>query len=145
LGYALAIVLLLGLALVCWRIGRAPVASEAFALTVALVLAVTLVVIPMFAPYNQLVLLPGVLLIVRRWGDLQSRSLGRFGCGIAIVIIGWLWAASSGLILASIVLPPATVQRAWAVPLYTSLYIPLAVLALLAFLTFDRLRSGEFG
>ena len=41
--------------------------------------------------------------------------------------------------------PTATVQRAWAVPLYTSLYIPLAVLALLAFLTFDRLRSGEFG
>jgi glycosyl transferase family 87 len=145
LGYGLAIVLSLGLALVCWRIGRAPVASEAFALTVAFVLAVTLVVIPMFAPYNQLVLLPGVLLIVRRWADLQSTSLGRFGSGIAIVFIGWPWAASAGLVLASTLLPPPTVQRAWAVPLYTSLYIPLAVLAVLALLTFDRLRSGELG
>ena len=144
-GYPLALVLLLGVALVCWRIGRAPVGTEDFALTVALVLTVTIVVIPMFAPYNQLLLLPGVLLMIRHWKDLQKTLLGRFGSGIAIVIIGWPWACSAGLVLASAVLPPATAQRAWAMPLYTSLYIPLAVLALLVLLVFGRLRSGDLG
>lgn len=144
-GSALAVILLLAVAMVCWRIGRLPDDSEAFALSVALVLAVTVVVIPMFAPYNQLLLLPGVLFVLRCRENLQRRWLGRFASGIAIVIIGWPWAASAGLVVASTVLPKTTVQRAWAVPLYTSLYIPLAVIALLGLAAFDRLRSGEVG
>jgi hypothetical protein len=142
-GYALAFVLILGLVLICWKIGRAPIDSENFALTIALVLAVTIVIIPMFAPYNQLLMLPGVLLILRHWRDLESTWRGRFGCAIAAVTIGWPWIASVGLALASIALPAPTVERAWMVPLYTSLFIPLAVLALLVLLAFGRVRRVE--
>ena len=142
-GSALAVILLLGLAWLCWKMGCASDDGESFGLTVALVLTVTIVVIPMFAPYNQLLLLPAVLFILRRWENLQTRRLGQFACGLAIVILGWPWAASVGLLLASMALPKATVERAWAVPLYTSLYIPLAAMAVLGLAVVDQLRSGD--
>ena len=48
--------------------------SAAFSTMLALVLAVTLVIVPSFAPYNQVLLLPAVFLIANSWKDLWSRG-----------------------------------------------------------------------
>lgn len=145
-GTLLTIFSLLGAAAVCWRLRRVPADSPAFNLATALVLAVTVVVVPMTAPYNQVLLLPAVFLVVRSWKDLwQKTALSRAVCGLAAVIVFWPGLASLGLLLVSLVLPPTSVQQAWAAPLWTSLFVPLVILPLLASLLTSVLQAeGRF-
>lgn len=143
-GALLTVLFLVSTAATCWRLRRFPADSPAFRLAFALVLTVTVVVVPMVAPYNQLLLLPAVFVIVRSWRPLWTRNwLSRAACVIAAGIVFWPWLASLGLVLASLVLPAASVQRAWAVPLWTSLEIPLAVLGLLSICVRDAARDVE--
>lgn len=139
-GTAVTALLVLALAIVCWCTRRDSVESEGFAIALALVLTVTIVVLPMFAPYNQLLLLPGLLLAWVHRTDLQRTGAGRLACGVALVLLLWPWLASAGLALASFIIPPATVQRAWALPIYSSPAIPLVVLMLLILLALQILR-----
>ena len=139
-GTAVTALLVLALAIVCWFTRRDSVESEGFVITLALVLTVTLVVLPMFAPYNQLLLLPGLLLAWVHRRDLRRTGAGRLAYGVALVLIMWPWLSSAGLALASLILPPATVQRAWALPIYTSPGIPLIALMLLILLVLQILR-----
>jgi hypothetical protein len=132
-GSVLTVLMLLALATVGWRMRREPTDTAAFALASSLVLAVTVVIVPMVAPYNQLLLLPGVFLLIRHWKILWTKDgLTRAAYVIAGVLVFWPWVAALSLTLASLALPAASVQRAWAVPLWTSPYIPLAMLPLLA-------------
>jgi hypothetical protein len=122
---------------------QAGVASTKFSLLVATALATTLVVIPMFAPYNQLLLVPAIFLIVRRWGELWSKgSWSRVGCCLTIAIVGWPWLASIALVIASLALPAATVEKGWAIPLFTSLAIPIVLLIQLASLLAEAWSLG---
>jgi hypothetical protein len=140
-GRVLTILIVLVMAGLCWRVRREPAGSPLFTLTFSLVLAVTVVIVPMVAPYNQLLLLPGIFLVVRNWRNLWTGSrLTRLACMIAGVTILWPWLASLGLTLASFGLAAETVERAWAVPLWTSLYIPIGILLLLVLLFATSLR-----
>jgi hypothetical protein len=141
-GRVLSVLILLALAALVWRLRREPVDAPAFGLASSLVLAATVVIVPMVAPYNQLLLLPGVFLLVRNWNVLWTRNrLTRAVCGIAAVLVSWPWLTAVALTVASLVLPVAFVRQAWAVPLWTSLGIPVAMLALLASLPTVRFRS----
>jgi len=132
-GMLFSALILIMLAVVCWRTRHAPADSPRFGLMVSLVLAVTVVVIPMTAPYNQVLLLPGVLLIVRHRRSLWTKHpIMRATCVISGLIVFWPWLATLGLTVASFFVPAERVQDAWAVPLWTSLAIPVAVLVLLA-------------
>jgi hypothetical protein len=143
-GGVLAGIITLALAVVCWRLRRADPESEVFHLVLALMLAVTVVIVPMVAPYNQLLLLPAILLIVRHWNNLWRRNaVTRWVSVVAGAVVLWPWFAAVILTAASFALPPTSVQEAWAVPLYTSLAIPLAVAALLSFQVADARRSGK--
>jgi len=107
------------------------------------VLAVTVLIVPMTAPYNQLLLLPAVFLIVRDWNALWKGSrLLRASAVIGICIMAWPWAATFVLMILLPVVSSASLQRAWAVPLYTSLAVPLILNALLIFLAPWRLRRS---
>ena len=144
LGKILAAVAVLAVVVMGWKVRRASHDSAAFSSILALVLAVTLVIVPSFAPYNQVLLLPAVFLIVRSWKDLWSRgSLTRVACGLGLLVVGWPWLASCGLMLASRFVSPSSLQKAWTVPLYTSLGIPLVVLGLLSLCTRDRLQTSS--
>ena len=133
-GAVLTLLFLLGTTVVCWRLRRAEINSPAFRLAVALVLAVTVVVAPMVSPYNQVLLLPAIFLILRSWKALwRKNAFNRAACVFAAIVVLWPWLASLALTLASLVLPASRVQRAWAVPLWSSLGIPLVVLGLLVF------------
>ena len=144
LGKILAAVAVLSVVIMGWKVRRAPHDSAAFSTMLALVLAVTLVIVPSFAPYNQVLLLPAVFLIVRSWKDLWSRgSLTRMACAVGLLVVGWPWLASCGLMLASRFVSPSSLQRAWTIPLYTSLGIPLVVLGLLSLCARDRLQTSS--
>ncbi len=132
-GTVLTLVFVAATAVVCWRWRRAAANSEEFNLALGWVLTVTVVVVPMVAPYNQLLLLPGIFLIVQAWKTLWQRSrASRMACSVAALVVFWPGIASLALLLALLFLPAAAVQRAWAVPLWTNLVIPLVVLGLLA-------------
>lgn len=132
LGLLLSGLMLLMLAVVCWRARQACAVDPAFALVSALVLAVTVVVIPMTSLYNQILLLPAVLLIVRHVRFLWSKDrLTRLLCAISGSLMVWPWLAAFTLSLGWVVLPADLVQKAWAAPLWTSMAIPVGVLMLL--------------
>jgi hypothetical protein len=142
LGKILAAAAMIAVAVTGWRARFASHDSVAFSTLFVLVLGVTLVIVPSFAPYNQILLLPAVFQIATSWKDLWRRNrLTRLACGLAVLIVFWPWLASCGLMLASRFLPASSVQRAWAVPLYTSLGIPLVLMGLFAVCVSDRLRT----
>ena len=70
LGKVLAAIAVIAVAAMGWRFRRAAHDSAAFSTMLALVLAVTLVIVPSFAPYNQVLLLPAVFLIAASWKNL---------------------------------------------------------------------------
>jgi hypothetical protein len=134
--------IVLAAAAVCWRVRRSEPGSQAFTATTALVLLVTVVVLPMIAPYNQILLLPAMFLILRNWKEfVRDRGVGMLVFLLAAIVVLWQWAASFGLMLAALVLPPVAVQKTWAVPLWTSIAIPLVTLPLLVVLVRKVMRS----
>jgi len=62
------------------------------------------------------------------WG---KNRLARAALVLGGVVIVWPWLATTALMVASLGLPPDVVQKAWALPVWTSLAMPLAVVALL--------------
>jgi hypothetical protein len=143
LGKILAAAAVIAVAVTGWRVRRAAHDSVAFSTMFSLVLVVTLVIVPSFAPYNQVLLLPAVLLIATSWKELWGRNrLARLAGGLAVLIVFWPWLASCGLMAGSLFLPASSVQRAWTLPLYTSLGIPLVVLGLFTACAIDRLKAS---
>jgi hypothetical protein len=132
-GLIVTAALLLALVVQGWRLRHAPAASPSFNLMLSLVLAVTVVIIPTWAPYNQLLLLPALILLVRDWRRLaRSGRLSRLLYLLVTALVVWPWLATLYLSAACFLQPAAIVQRGWTLPLYTSMLIPFGVMALLA-------------
>ncbi len=131
-GRWLAIAIVLTLAGVAWQRRRALAGSRAHNRVTVLILAATIVIIPKASPYNQVLLLPGILLVLQQGRELCQGILVRRAvvviCGLIVL---WPWLAAFALLAVSIFLPAEYVQRGWAIPLYTNMAIPVAVLALL--------------
>jgi len=134
-GKVLAVLIILGLALVCWRFRRFSSHEAAFHWMTALILAATIVIVPKEAPYNQVMLLSPVLLIAQHAQLLWRKSfLSRAILTIATLIGVWPWLAALSIAGASLFCSTDTLQRAWRLPLYTSVAIPLAVFLTMALL-----------
>jgi hypothetical protein len=132
-GLFFSALMLLVLAVTCWRTRHVPSDDPIFALVSSLVLAATVAVIPMTSLYNQILLLPAVLLLVRHGAFLWRKDrLTQLICIISGSLMVWPWLAALALSLASLLMPAELVQKAWAAPLWTSMTIPLGVLLLLA-------------
>jgi hypothetical protein len=131
LGIPLAILLGAVVALMCWRARKNLANSELFCWTTALVLAANLLVIPTIAPYNQLLLLPGIFLLLRtRSEGAQTNKTIRVVGWVAAGCLAWPVIAAAALTLFSFFTP--AVQRFWEVPLWTSIVIPIPLTAALA-------------
>ena len=140
-GKVLAVAVLLGLALVCWRFRRVSNRAPAFHWILVLILAATIVIAPKEAPYNQVLLVAPVLLVIRYLPLLWAKSaLSRAPLAIATLIIFWPWLAALAITMAALFFPAEALQRAWTLPLYTSPAIPLAVLLLVVYV-FNELRQ----
>jgi hypothetical protein len=130
-GKLITVLLVLVVFALCWRFRRFSETQPEFQRMTALVLTSTVVIIPMIVPYNQVLLLPSLLVVARQWSTLSSQSrLTRALAVIACLLIAWPWLAAAALAFLSAITPPEAVQRAWAVPLFSSLFIPVAVIAL---------------
>ncbi len=124
----------IALATACWRERRNTANSAAFAFMVSMVLAVTILVEPTSAQYNQVLLIPAVILLVKERKAIWRRSaIQRVLFAMTMVLIVWPWTSSAILALLSFLLPPQIVERSWTVPLWTTTQIPVGVAALMLF------------
>ncbi len=134
LGKVAAAVALLALAIVCWQNRRAAANSATFGQILALILSTTVMIVPKAAPYNQVLLLPGVLIVLQHWRILSApRNMMRAAAWICGFVVLWPWLAAFALALGSLVLPAASVQEAWVLPIYTSFAAPIAVFLMTAY------------
>ncbi|MGA9527743.1 MAG: glycosyltransferase family 87 protein [Terriglobales bacterium] len=123
--------LALGLmAAVCWISRHAQADSEAFAFVTSLVLAVTVLVVPSYGPYNQPLLMPAILILLRDRQTIWRKSAAnRLLLLILIVLLVWPWLACVVLSGLSFILPLQTVEKGSLMPVWTLLLIPVAVAA----------------
>jgi hypothetical protein len=116
----------------CWKSRKFAEGTPAFAATASLVLAATVIVIPSYALYNQVMLLPALLMLVRERHRIWSRNLMSSALlSVVAILLVWPWLASIVLAGLSFVLPLELVERAWAVPGWTVLSLPVGVAALM--------------
>ena len=119
-------------AVVCFKQRKQPEDTDAFRSTVCLVMALTVLTVPTFSLYNQVLLLPAILLIARDRRMIWRRNLVSRALLIAVtVLLVWPWFWCTVLAGLSFVLPQEAVERTWAVPLWTVPQIPLGVVSLM--------------
>jgi len=132
IGHTLEAISFVAAAACLWRIRRGPASGKAFGRAFALILALTVVIIPMSALYNQALLVPAILALV--WSEttggdrtLPAVRLARFVGGL---VLAWPWIATVGLSLAYVWISPELRQRVWPMPFYSSLMLPPLVFGL---------------
>jgi hypothetical protein len=117
----------------CWSWRRAMEKSELFRWNMAIVLSTILVVIPKFSPYNQLLLIPALLLLAAGASRLWKASVvSRLCVALVASVILLPWLSALALDISLLFLPQAVVERGWALPLWTSWVIPFPLLAAVA-------------
>ncbi|MGB8595214.1 MAG: hypothetical protein WCD48_06900, partial [Candidatus Sulfotelmatobacter sp.] len=91
----------------------------------AWVAAVTLVVLPKLAAYNQLLLIPALLVLARGYSRFPSTGFlrrtmtkGAFACQI------WQWLAATALSVCSLLFSAARLRAVAEAPMYTLLALP---------------------
>ena len=131
---------------IAWKNRRLGQNTPAFAATVSLSLAVTIIVIPSYALYNQIMLLPALLILVRDRQLLWNQNLlSRVLLSLAAVLLLWPLLASIVLAGLSFVLPRETVEQSWALPFWTVLQIPLSVAALMLIHYYQGTNTAPVG
>ena len=124
--------LVIVLALQCWRWRKAVAGSEEFRWALAWVAAVTLAIIPKLAAYNQLLLIPALLVLLAHVGTVAN-PLARILSRAALACQIWQWLAASVLGVGSLVISAASLRKAAEIPLYTLLaLVPLTLAAILS-------------
>ena len=117
---------------VCWKNHKHPADAVAFVATACMVLAVTLLIVPTLAIYNQVLLLPALLILAGDRRAIWDRSrAGRVLLVAVAVLLGWQWLSSIVLAGLSFMMPLEVVQKAWAVPGWAALTLPVPVAALM--------------
>jgi hypothetical protein len=115
-----------------WKLRLVDEETPEFSYLISLTLSATLLVIPMFAPYNQLLLLPALMLSLDRIKDLWNRGMGSRACVLmAAWSVLWPFLAATALVGGLLFFPVQQLQQRWAIPLYTNFAIPIAVWAVL--------------
>jgi hypothetical protein len=135
------VVLLIGW--IAWRVRalspNSPGARRAFCLALVAVVCTS----PNLALYNQILLLPGLLLWIERAENAQLRGvLTRFLSKLLAALVAWPWFACVVLISAKVFFgAEGFVQRAWQLPHYAALALPVVLLILLLLLPWVTVTS----
>lgn len=114
-----------------WRLRRKPASSAEFGGAVGLVLALTTVIVPMSAVYNQVLLAPAIFALLRSEssGDRILPAVRRARM-IGYLLLVWPWIATMGLGLAFLWFTPELRQRVWPMPFYSCYMMPVFILGL---------------
>jgi hypothetical protein len=134
-GALLGRVLEVGAFLACgvcvWPLRRGPAGSPEFGRATALVLALTVLIVPMFAPYNQVLLAPAILALVKRAtsSDPILPAIRR-AAGVGGLLLVWPWIATVLLTVGYPWLTPQLRQHVWPMPFYSNFLLPIFVFGL---------------
>jgi hypothetical protein len=121
----------LACAICVWRLRRKSASSTDFGEAVGFVLALTVVIVPMYAPYNQVLLVPAILALIRsEISDKNILPAIRRARAVGYFVLVWAWIATIGLSLFYPWLTPALRQRLWPMPLYSNFMVPIFVFGL---------------
>jgi len=143
-GQMLAAIAVLACSVVLWTARRVEPEDPLFASAMGLVLALTVLVVPMYAPYNQVLLLPAILLLVRQRATFLSRSRwGRLAYGVGAFILAWQWFASLGLTATYFLVSRASALQGWQWPFFATFALPLWVFALIFFYVYRSQPERE--
>lgn len=129
-GQILAAAACLGSALLLWKLRREPADSAAFVGALAVVGSLTVLVVPMYAPYNQVLLLPAILFLAKsQFASVtaaRNASLAFWAAGLALA---WQWIASLAL-SAVWFLSHGAALSGWKAPFYATFALPVLIFAL---------------
>ena len=126
---ALSVLAILACALMLLKLRKPATNPTSFPSATALVLALTVLVVPMFAPYNQVLLLPAILLLARD-GELFRSPLRRAAYAVGALLLAWQWIASLGLSAIYLCGLRNAALSAWQWPFYATFALPIWVFAL---------------
>ncbi len=123
-------------AIYAWRARRQPADSFPFGLSLAFSLSLTLLVIPaVFQPFNQILLLPTIVLTICYWRELlHGTPLFRF-LTLIVSSIGLLpWFFAVAVTIGLLIVQMRWLLKLWFFPLNTTLAFPFAVFGMLLLL-----------
>jgi hypothetical protein len=130
-GKLLEVLSVLACALCLRSVRREPATTAAFGRSIAVVLALTVVIVPMFAPYNQILLAPAILalLLSGTSGEpiLPAIRLARAVGGFFLL---WPWIATLALSASYVWLTPAIRQKVYLTPFLANFMLPMFVFGL---------------
>jgi hypothetical protein len=116
--------------IVLWRARKEPPGSYEFGRALALLMTLTVLIVPMYAPYNQVLLLPQVLSLWRQRAPLTSRSGAvRMMYAVTGFALIWPWTAGIGLTVTWF-LSHDSALKAWVLPFYSTFALPVLVFVL---------------
>jgi hypothetical protein len=130
-GRILEVASVLACASCIWPMRRKPANDAAFGRAFALVLALTVVIVPMFAPYNQVLLAPAILALL--WSESSGAAVLpaiRLARAAGAILLVWPWIATVGLSLAYFWLTPPLRQLLLPMPFYSNFMMPVFVFGL---------------
>jgi hypothetical protein len=131
-GKILAVAAAVASATVLWRKRSVVNNAAGFGQAPALVLALTVLVVPMYAPYNQVLLLPAILVLARDRTIFFSRSRGvRFLYLSGALALAWQWIASLTLSAACLFVSRTWTLDRWQWPFLATFALPVVVFALI--------------
>jgi hypothetical protein len=141
--WAIELLVFAAMAGVCWRERRQAANSSAFAFTFSLMLAATVVVVPTSANYNQVLLIPALLVLVTEGRTIWQRSIAnRVLFTMTACLIFWPWLSSTALAVLSFIMPRETVEQAWTLPFWTVLQVPMGVTGLMLIHYYQRTNTA---
>ena len=130
-GRVLAGVAVLSSAFVLWKLRDKTADTAEFGTATALVMSLTVLVVPMYAPYNQVLLLPAILVVARDRARFLSRSRAwRSGYLVGALLVGWQWVASLNLSAFYLVGARSWALEHWTLPFFSTFAVPLWIFAL---------------
>jgi Glycosyltransferase family 87 len=118
---------------VFWKLRREDARSPGFGYATGLALALVVLIVPMYAPYNQVLLLPAIFFLAQKRTAFREPG-GRLLYLASVVLLVWPWAASLFLTAVYLLGAPSQALNWWTLPLFSSLGIPLVVFALMLLL-----------
>jgi hypothetical protein len=130
IGPVVAAAALLASAWQLWKLRKPDADHPTFSYALALVMALTVLIVPMIAPYNQVLLLPTVLYLLRRGCPARPRAF-RFAYAAWALVLAMPWVASLLLSAVYFVVSPAAAMSVRKLPFLTTLSFPLLIFALI--------------
>lgn len=123
---------------------NAAAGSQDFAWSLAWTACVTVVLLPRLSGYNELLLVPALLVLCARYENIASCGfLPRLLTKTAFACLAWPWLVAGVLAIGSLWMPAEQLRAAVLLPRYTFVALPSVALIAIAVITFQSHGSAQ--